>query len=72
MDVQKPDGRTNLRLKNLAAPLWVLGGVLFMLPSVLGNGRTELIPIGIVFLVVGISTSMKDRASSLDADSSEN
>jgi hypothetical protein len=34
-----------------------------MLPSILGNGRTELIPIGIVFLVVGITSRSKESNS---------
>ena len=63
MDEQKPDDSAGLSMKKLAAPLWVLGGFLLMLPSMLGHGRTELVPIGIVFLVVGITTSMKDRES---------
>jgi|GEM_PF-3308882 len=31
-----------------------------MLPSIFGNDRTELIPIGIVFIVVGIATKTKN------------
>ena len=69
MDGQKPDGNAGLSIKKLAAPLWVLGGFLLMLPSMLGNGRTELVPIGIVFLIVGISTSMKNRESTGPSDS---
>ena len=30
-----------------------------MLPSILGNDRTELIPIGIVFMVIGIASKRK-------------
>ena len=44
--------------------LWILGGVLLMLPSIFGNDRTELIPIGIVFIIVGISTKLKSKDSS--------
>ena len=32
-----------------------------MLPSILGNDRAELIPIGIVFMVIGI-ISIKEKA----------
>ncbi|MFT7472670.1 MAG: hypothetical protein ACI8XU_002573 [Kiritimatiellia bacterium] len=38
-----------------------------MLPSILGNDRSELIPIGIVFMVVGI-TSKKKKADSIDSE----
>lgn len=39
-----------------------------MLPSILGNGRVELVPVGIVFLTVGIALRQKDD----DAKSTEN
>lgn len=32
-----------------------------MLPSILGNDRTELIPVGIVFIIVGIASRKKDK-----------
>ncbi len=48
-------------LKKYAPQLWILGGFLLMLPSILGNDRTELVPIGIVFMVIGI-TSIKKKA----------
>ena len=48
--------------------LWILGGVLLMLPSILGNDRSELIPIGIVFIVVGIA-SKKKSTKSIDSES---
>ena len=48
--------------------LWILGGVLLMLPSILGNDRSELIPIGIVFMVIGIA-SKKKNAESIDSKS---
>ncbi len=41
--------------------LWILGGVLLMLPSILGNDRSELIPVGIVFIVIGIASKKKDE-----------
>lgn len=43
--------------------LWILGGVLLMLPSILGNDRSELIPIGIVFMVIGIASKKKNSES---------
>ena len=30
-----------------------------MLPSILGNDRTELVPVGIVFMVIGIASIKK-------------
>ncbi len=56
-------------MKKYTAHLWVLAGFLFMLPSILGNGRTELVPIGIVFLVVGITSRPKDsKPESTDSE----
>jgi len=43
-----------------------------MLPSILGNDRSELIPIGIVFIVVGVTSKNKllksDNLENSDAD----
>ena len=46
--------------------LWILGGVLLMLPSIFGNDRSELIPIGIVFIVVGITTKARSKDSNAE------
>jgi len=46
-------------LKKYAPTLWIVGGMLLMLPSLVGNGRSELIPVGIVFVIIGISQKMK-------------
>ncbi|MFT6680857.1 MAG: hypothetical protein ACJAQ8_001162 [Haliea salexigens] len=51
-------------MNKYAPALWILGGVLLMLPSILGNDRTELIPIGIVFMVIGIASKKKNAESS--------
>jgi len=48
-------------LKKYVPQLWILGGFLMILPSILGNDRAELIPIGIVFMVIGI-ISIKEKA----------
>ncbi len=45
-----------------APALWIVAGLLFMLPSILGNGREELIPIGIAFFAIGIATRQKHKA----------
>ena len=50
-------------MKKHTSLLWVLGGVLLMLPSIFGNDRSELIPIGIVFIVVGIASKAKSDDS---------
>jgi len=47
-----------------APALWILGGLLLMLPSILGNERPELVPIGIIFMVVGIATKNKNTEPS--------
>ena len=44
--------------------LWILGGILLMLPSILGDGRAGLVPIGIVFIVIGIASRKKPAGSS--------
>jgi len=46
-------------LSKYATPLWLLGGILLMLPGILGNDRTELVSIGIVFIVIGIATRIR-------------
>ena len=43
--------------------LWILGGVLLMLPSIFGNDRSELVPIGIVFIIIGITLKAKSKDS---------
>ena len=48
--------------------LWIVGGVLFMLPSLLGNDRAELVPIGIVFIIVGIATKKNSEKLSARED----
>jgi len=40
-----------------------------MLPSILGNDRSELIPIGIVFIVVGVASKNKILKSNASENS---
>ncbi|MGJ8687942.1 MAG: hypothetical protein ACSHXZ_00350 [Gammaproteobacteria bacterium] len=46
-------------LNKYAPTLWIVGGILLMLPSIFGNDRSGLIPVGIVFIVIGIATKVK-------------
>lgn len=47
-----------------APTLWILGGLLLMLPSILGKDGPGLVPIGIVFIVIGIATKKKNAERS--------
>jgi len=47
-------------VKKYVPHLWILGGFLLMLPSILGRDRAELVPIGIVFMVIGIASIKKE------------
>lgn len=53
-----------MAMAKYAPALWILGGLLLMLPSILGNERPELVPIGIIFMVVGIATKNKNTEPS--------
>ena len=51
------------RLKKYTTHLWVIAGFLFFLPGMLGHDRDELIPLGIVFIVIGIASKLKESKS---------
>ena len=50
-------------MKKYTASLLIVAGILFMLVSILGDGKTELVPIGIMFFVIGVATRQKNKAS---------
>jgi len=56
-----------MAVERVASPLWILGGILFMLPGILGNDRVELIPIGIALIVIGVAVGRRGTGT---ADSS--
>ena len=66
----KPPGRVNQILQKFAPILWILAGVLFLLPSILGPSinRTS-IAIGIMFIILGIAFSKKKKS---DTSTSKN
>lgn len=39
------------------ALLWIAGGILLILPSLLGDGRSGLVPVGIAFIVIGVASA---------------
>jgi hypothetical protein len=65
-----PKGMTILN--KYVPALWILGGVLLMLLSIIGNDRSELIPIGIVFMVVGITSNKKRQHQEIQKDRDKN
>ncbi len=41
-------------MQKYAAPLWVIAGIMFMLPSVFGDANPSFIAIGMMFVIFGI------------------
>jgi hypothetical protein len=47
-----------------AGPLWIIAGALFVLSATFGDGKSEYVAIGIMFIVLGIVFT--DKESKLD------
>ena len=50
-----------LQSKKVVGFLWLLAGVLMMLPSILSDGKGTLIGVGVMFLIFGIVTLSRSR-----------
>jgi membrane-bound ClpP family serine protease len=50
-----------LQSKKIVGFLWLLAGVLMMLPSLLSEGKGTFVGVGIMFLIFGIVTLSRDR-----------
>lgn len=53
-------------MKMLAPLLWTVAGILMMIPSVFGDDDGNLVPIGIMFIVIGI-TSREYRSKEVES-----
>jgi hypothetical protein len=52
-----------LQSRKVVGFLWLLAGVLMMVPSVLSDGHETSVGVGMMFLVLGIVTLSRERKS---------
>ena len=50
-----------LQSKKIAGFLWILAGLLMMVPPIISEGRGSLIGIGAMFLILGAVSLRRDR-----------
>jgi len=50
-----------LQSRNAVGYLWLLAGVLMMLPSVLSGGHETNVGVGVMFLIFGIVSLSRER-----------
>ena len=52
-----------LQSRKVVGFLWLLAGVLMMIPSVLSDGHETSVGVGMMFLIFGIVTLSRERKS---------
>ncbi len=57
-----------IKSKKYAPVLWILAGVLFLLPSIFGSANPAFIGIGMMFIILGIVFSRKTKDDSSDPE----
>ena len=62
MYISKSDEREKFFVKKYAGQLWILSGLIFMLPSLLGNFRGSLVALGSSFILIGLASLRKRNA----------
>jgi len=67
-----PTGKRKQLTQKYAGHLFILAGVLFVLPSIFGDGESDQIAIGIMFIVLGIVfNDKKEKANESDCPDSD-
>ena len=60
LKMKKPQEKVNPIIKRFAPLLWILAGVLFLLPSIFGSSKNNTsIGVGMMFIIFGIVFSKK-------------
>ncbi|MGB5164361.1 MAG: hypothetical protein WBN09_06745 [Woeseiaceae bacterium] len=53
----------NLQSKNVVGFLWLLAGVLMMIPSAVSDGHEASVGVGVMFLIFGIVSLSREQES---------
>ena len=61
--MKKPPEKSNPMLQRFAPTLWILAGVLFLLPSIFGASKNGAsIGVGMMFIIIGIVFAKKNQS----------